>query len=94
MSKEEVLEKIKEYIDCVRWKFASTMPEHPHEYTVREWNYEEEDAFIIFVKYIRGYGYQKRFFKKMITYCDIGDYTYWTMGAPIEETVVINRKER
>ena len=94
MLKEKALEKIKDFIDYARWKYASTMPEFPHEYIVREWYPDDEEEFEIFVRYIREYGYQKRFFKKMITYCDIGDYTYWTMGAPIEETVVINRKER
>jgi len=94
MLKEKALEEIRGFIDSVRWRFASTMPEFPHEYTIREWNMEVEDTFISFIEYIRKYGYQKRFFKKMIIYCDIGDYTYWTMGAPIEETVVINRKER
>ena len=70
------------------------MPEHPHYYTVKEWNPELEDEFVLFVEHIRKYGYQKRFFKKMMTYYDIGDYTYWTTGAPVEETTVINRKER
>ena len=94
MLKEKALEEIRGFIDSVRWRFASTMPEFPHEYTIREWNMEVEDTFISFIEYIREYGYQKRFFRKMMTYCDIGDYTYWTMGAPIEETTVINRKER
>jgi len=94
MDKGKVLEEIKEFIDSVQWRYAETMPEHPHEYTIREWNMEVEDTFISFIEYIREYGYQKRFFRKMMTYCDIGDYTYWTMGAPIEETTVINRKER
>jgi hypothetical protein len=31
------------------------------------------------------------FYKKKITYYDEDDLVYWTMGAPVEETTIINR---
>jgi len=31
------------------------------------------------------------FYKKKITYFDEDGLVYWTMGAPIEETTIINR---
>lgn len=94
MSKERELGLIKEYIKSVNWKFAFTMPKFPHQYTVKEWNPQLEKIFEMFVKYIRKYGYQEWFFKIRITYCDIDEYAYWTMGYPIGETVIINRKEK
>lgn len=33
------------YITEVRWKFAKTMPQWPHEYTVRGWRADCEELF-------------------------------------------------
>ena len=43
------------------------------------------------VQMIREYGYQKKFGKRTFTYLDINNFMYWTMGAPKEETTVLNR---
>ena len=43
------------------------------------------------VRHIRTHGYQGKFYDKPITYFDDAGMTYWTMGAPIEETTIINR---
>lgn len=37
------------------------------------------------------YGYQGSFYQKEITYYDEGGLVYWTMGAPLEDTVIVNR---
>ena len=62
MHKEKDLKKIKEFIDSVRWKYAYTMPESPHEYTLRERAQEnsQEEIFDFFILYIRKYGYRRR----------------------------------
>jgi hypothetical protein len=36
------------YIGKVRWQFAKTMPQWPHEYTVREWRPDLELVFLEF----------------------------------------------
>ena len=41
------------YIAEVRWQFAKTMPQWPHEYTVREWRPDLEREFFEFVELIR-----------------------------------------
>ena len=72
-----------------RWTYAKTMPKFPHAYTVREWN--DEASFEEFIRYILGHGeLRKEYFWKRI-YLDLGGWYYWTMGAPIEETTIINR---
>lgn len=44
------------------------------------------------VQFIRAHGYQNLFERRWYTQLDIGEHTYWTMGAPVEETILINRK--
>ena len=51
----------------------------------------DEKFFVQFVNQIRNHGYEGRFYSKPITYYDHDGMTYWTMGAPIEETIIINR---
>lgn len=81
-----ILEK---FIQESKWTYAKTMPEWPHEYIVRE--RVDEKLFVMLVNHIRTFGYEGSFYQKKITYFDEGDLVYWTMGAPIEETTIINR---
>lgn len=85
------LKQIKEYIRIVRWKYAKTMPEYPHEYTVKDWDLEKVDMFNKFVVFIREKGYDEYFYRRKMRYYNIGGYKYWTMGAPVEITILINR---
>ena len=80
---------LRRFTDSVQWHFAKTMPEWPHEYIVR--GKVDESLFVQLVKYIREHGYQGRFYRMSITYLDDRGLTYWTMGAPVEETTIINR---
>jgi hypothetical protein len=77
------------FIQSVQWTYAKTMPEWPHEYIVRD--RVDEGHFGKLVKHIREYGYEGKFYTMSITYFDYDGMTYWTMGAPIEETIIINR---
>lgn len=81
--------QIKEFILSVSWTYASTMPEWPHEYIVR---YKvDKELFLEMVRHIREYGYQGSFYEKRLTYFNDGGKVYWTMGEPLEKTIVINR---
>jgi len=66
------------------------MPGIPHWYTLRRAAKRDED-FTAFVQEIRFRGVQRQFGSKPFTYLDIDDWTYWTMGAPVEATILINR---
>lgn len=72
------------------FRFAKTMPENPHWYTLRkEWDdLEFDDA----VKNVRGYGKITWFQKYPYVGWNANGHYYWTMGAPIHETILINRK--
>ena len=80
---------LRDLIDTEKWTYAKTMPEWPHEYIVRK--HVDESMFVQIVEHIRTHGYVGHFYSREITYYDEDGITYWTMGAPIEETTIINR---
>jgi hypothetical protein len=73
------------------WTFAKTMPENPHEYTLRkEW--ADDPAFDEAVRLIRSLGYRHYFGGHPYLQLDLDGHTYWTMGWPVAQTILINRK--
>lgn len=81
---------LKSFVNEQKWTFAKTYAlTWPHEYIVRD--RVDEDLFIQLVQHIRTYGYEGNFYSKNITYFDEDGMVYWTMGAPIDETTIINR---
>ena len=82
--------QLKMLITQAEWTFAKTYAKTwPHEYIVRD--RVEENLFLELVRHIREHGYKGKFYKKDITYFENNNMVYWTMGAPIEETTIINR---
>lgn len=84
---EEERQWFQEYIDQVRWQQAKSSST-PHSYTVREW---KPEIFERAVRIIRAYGVPERFFSKTYIYLYWGNQKYWTMGSPLNETIIINR---
>ena len=80
---------LQEFIDSMQWTFAETMPEWPHEYIVRD--RVDENLFLLLVQHIRSQGYEAKFYETTFTYYDNAGMVYWTMGAPLGETTIINR---
>jgi len=70
------------------WKFAKTMPQNPHEYTLRK---EKDVEFENAVIYIRENGKPRTFKGRRYICLDCGVHQYWTMGNPLPETILINR---
>jgi SAM-dependent methyltransferase len=73
-----------------RWIFAKTMPQIPHWYTLRkDWRcpLPFEDA----VQFIRDTGYRARWGRYNNHYLELNGMKYWTMGAPLKATILINR---
>ena len=82
--------ELKNFIVNSKWIFAKTYAATwPHHYIVRD--RVDEALFINLVKHIRCFGYEAPFYNKKYTYFEEEGYVYWTMGAPIEETTIINR---
>ena len=80
---------LRNFVEAENWTYAKTMPEWPHEYLVRD--RVDEDLFVALVTHIRISGYAGRFYNRPMTYFAENGLVYWTMGAPIDETVIINR---
>ena len=83
--------KLREMIARCQWTFAKTMPFAPHEYIVKDKCSLSTEEFEYFVNMQRQHGVKEQWGKYNNPYLYIDDYKYWTMGAPIEETTVINR---
>ena len=80
---------LRRFIGAERWKFATTLPDWPHEYLVRE--RVDRRMFERVVRHIRSNGYEGRFYEREIRYYEEDELVYWTIGAPVEQTVIINR---
>lgn len=86
----ESFEYVGKLLSESRWIFAKTMPQNPHFYTLRkEW---KDSHFVAVVELMRRYGYQEKFAGRNYTQFNVNGYKYWTMGSPIDQTILINRK--
>lgn len=91
------VDEARTYVGRVRWQFARTMPQWPHEYTLRAWRPDLEPEFTAFVQLIREHGAVKPWPRDSArpryhhAYLEIDGWEYWTMGEPVEATPLINR---
>ena len=74
------------------WRVATTMPDAPHSYVVKGKTLGDE-AFDRAVRVIRTYGQPQQFWGRTGIYLVIDDMKWWTMGAPLSETIIINQAE-
>jgi len=90
MSQSNEFEMVAQLLLEHRWIFAKTMPQNPHEYTLRrEW---DDDVFVEVVQHIRSSGYKAWYKGRNYMQLDVDGRFYWSMGAPIDKTILINRK--
>jgi hypothetical protein len=87
-------EEITSFIEGHEWRFARSMPHMPHSYVVKE-QCRNGSEFERFVMHIRHHGYKQKFGRVYYTYLDWPVdsviYQFWTMGAPLADTIIINR---
>ena len=81
--------ELRAFVDEQLWTFAKTMPRWPHEYIVRD--RVDERLFDDLVRHIRAHGREGRFYERVLIYYAEAGMVYWTMGAPLHETTIINR---
>ena len=82
--------ELRGFVNDQEWVFAKTYADTwPHEYLVRE--QVDENYFVALVEHIRANGYLGYFYKKEIIYYHEDGQVCWTMGAPVDETTIINR---
>ena len=90
VSEPVYVDRIRDFIRNNRWTFAKTMPTAPHEYVVRA-KVANDRAFDHFVATIRKLGTARKWHGRTYVYFRVDGHEYWTMGAPIEKTTIINR---
>lgn len=72
------------------FKYAKTMPDLPHWYTLRE-TWSDNKEFDSCVRFIRKNGYAEVFKGMKYIMYNLNGYKYWTMGDLIVRTILINR---
>ena len=85
----DAMERWVAYIEAVAWR---TSRDGSHAYTLIRDRPELIEQARFFIWYIRRHGYITVFRRAPYTLFDVGDYAYWTMGAPVEQTILINRR--
>lgn len=82
-------------LESASWQVAKTMPDNPHEYTLRKnWRFGAcgGATFDEAVMFIRGsLGYREKYKGVWYKCLDVNGFKYWTMGAPLAATILINR---
>jgi len=73
-----------------KFTFAKTMASIPHEWTCKH-DWYNKDRFEDIVMFIRENGVKENFYKKEYIYFYANGYKYWTLGYPLEKTIIINR---
>jgi len=91
MATEEEERRAELYILAVEWRFAKTMPEQPHTYTVVTWKPELEGEFRWLAEMIRKYAVREKWSgKRYFNYLYLGRHKYWIMSHP-NTCILINR---
>jgi hypothetical protein len=72
------LDRARAFIDSCRWTYASSVPEHPHEYVARSWlTGEQQGEFDWLVRLIDSTGYTARFSGSAWCHLDLDGRAYW-----------------
>jgi hypothetical protein len=96
------MDDARRYIEEARWTYARTMPDWPHQYTVRAWRPDLDAAFVDLCRYIDAVGRADPWPPPPArpvyhnTYLVIDGWKYWAMGPcgdadPPESKTVVNR---
>ncbi len=93
-------EEMREWMASVRWHFAKTMPDHPHEYTLKR--EQDPELFDRVARTIWELGYDRKYLNRPWRTLDVGEHYYcwvWTKPsgprAPVPpDTILVNRAQR
>lgn len=87
------VDAFKFFVRNQKWRWAKTYADSaPHYYIVKD-KLEEpwQSQFSSMVTAIREYGFDAMFYSSTNRYLIVDDWYYWTMGAPVNETDIINK---
>lgn len=82
---------VQRWLESQRWIFARSRPNNPHEYCLRR-EAGDPELFEKVVEHLREFGHPYPWWGTVYRQYVCGSHAYWTMGAPLVETELINRK--
>ena len=85
----ETIEIIQKALNMQRYITAKAEA-NPHQYCLRN-NWQGDVSFDNVAQIVRDYGYVEWFWGKPYMILNLGEFKYWTMGFPLEVTILINR---
>ena len=74
------VDEIHAFLELAPYRFAKSMPQNPHEYTLMEY-WSQKDAFEEVLKFLEINGKSEKFFNKTFRYYRHGVYKYWIMPS-------------
>ena len=82
-----------DFVERNKWISSKTYENTaPHEYIVKDkLSPDDQKIFEEAVQFIRENGYEGSHAGKKYVYHNLDVHKYWTMGAPIGETTILNR---
>jgi hypothetical protein len=84
-------EFVQQWLEGRNWIFAKSRADNPHWYCLRR-NAGDESTFEQVVEHLREYGSPYVWWGSTYLQYPAGRYAYWSMGASVENTELINRK--
>lgn len=88
------LARLRDFISRHRWWNAVTYVKFaPHQYVVKGKlpTFTDVVDFMWFVEFIRNNGFVAKFMSFSLPYLVVDEFYYWSMGALVEKTIVLNR---
>ncbi len=92
-------EEMRAWMASVPWTFAKTMPEHPHEYTLKR--RQDPARFDAAARTIWECGYDRSYLRRAWRSLNVGDHYVWVWTRPEgprhpypTDTILVNRAER
>jgi hypothetical protein len=92
-------QELQEWMASVQWIYAKSMPNHPHEYTLKR--EQDEELFERVVRTVWDHGYDRSYLRRPWRSLDVGNFYVWVhtlpepgMSAPLENTILVNRAPR
>jgi hypothetical protein len=89
-------EQLQEWMAEVPWRFATTQPEHPHEYSLRKW--QNPERFDLVARTIWHCGWDRRYLNRPWRTLLVAGYICWVWTRPKgprmpfpEDTILVNR---
>lgn len=92
-------DEVASLLEAAAWRFAKTMPDNPHWYTLRR-TWADDAAFVGVVEFILRHGTVERWGRSEYRTLDLAGFHYWPMAARFPgrgwdwagRAVLINRK--